>query len=262
MKSKITYLSPFFPKKFRKHIKEKLRQKEIKAYQGDNVSCPICNSTFRVFATYGVDKRKNARCLNCNSLERHRLLWKYLNEKTNHLEGKKFKMLHFAPQRMFLKKFSSHPNIDYTPCDINPETYEYYNIHKIEKVDVMNIPFSDNSFDMVMCNHVLEHIEDYKVGMSELYRVMKKGGWGIFQVPIDYSRETTFEDDSITDPKERERVFGQFDHLRIFGKDYKNQLESVGFNVTENNYVNQFTDEEINKFGFSKDEKIYYCVKP
>ena len=149
-----------------------------------------------------MEKRENTRCLNCNSLERHRLLWKYLTEKTNNLDGKNFKMLHFAPQRMFLKKFSKHPNIDYTPCDINPETYEYFDIHKIEKVDVLNIPYNDNSYDIVMCNHVLEYVEDYLVGISELYRVMKQGGWGIFQVPIDFSRETTSEDKSIINPKE------------------------------------------------------------
>jgi len=261
MKKKITYLSPLFPKRFRKYIKELIRQREVNNYRGNDVFCPICESHFKQFATYGVDKRINARCLNCNSLERHRLLWKYLNDKINYDNNGRFKMLHFAPQRKFLKKFSNDPNIDYTPCDLNPETYEYYNIHKIEKVDVMDIPHEDNLFDVVICNHVLEHVTDYRLAMSELFRVMKKGGWGIFQVPQDYDLATTYEDDSITDPKEREKAFGQFDHLRVFGRDYKDELEKVGFKVTEDDYVNSFSEEDIKRFGFLRSERIYFCSK-
>lgn len=261
MNKTIKYLSPLFPKEFRQYIKERIRQKEIKAYRGDNVYCPICESSFKVFATYGVEKRENARCLNCNSLERHRLLWKYLSEKIVNNDGKKIKMLHFAPQRLFLRKFSENPNIDYTPCDLNPEVYEYYNIMKISKVDVMDIPFPENTFDVVMCNHVLEHVDDYQVAMTELFRVMKKGGWGIFQVPQDYSLETTYEDKSIISPKEREKAFGQFDHVRLFGRDYKNLLAQAGFVVTEDDYVNSFSTEEIRRFGFLSNEFIYYCEK-
>ncbi len=262
MKKKITYLSPFFPKKFRKYIKERIRQKEIKAYTGDNVFCPICESKFRVFANYGVDNRENARCLDCNSMERHRLLWKYLNGKKEFEGNMKFSMLHFAPQRKFLSKFSENQNIDYTPCDLNPETYEYFNIDRIHKVDVLNIPFEDNSFDVVICNHVLEHVDDYIVAMKELFRVMRKGGWGVFQVPIDYSLKTSYEDETIIDPKEREKAYGQWDHLRMFGCDYKDKLASVGFNVTEDNYINSFSDDEIKRFGLLKTEFIYLCEKP
>ena len=261
MKRNITYLSPLFPKKLRKYIKERMRQKEIKAYAGDEVTCPICESQFRVFATYGVEQRKNARCLNCNSLERHRLLWKFLNEKTNLFKDGKLKMLHFAPQRKFLSLLSGSQSIKYTAADLNPETYEYYDIAKIVKANVMDIPFEDNAFDVVMCNHVLEHVEDDIKAMSELYRVMKIGGWGIFQIPQDYSLETTFEDKSITDPKEREKVFGQWDHVRLFGKDYKDRLASVGFKVTEDDYINSFSANEIKRFGFEKGERIYYCEK-
>jgi len=238
-----------------------MRQKEMRAYAGDEVSCPICEAQFRVFATYGVEQRKNARCLNCNSLERHRLLWKYLNEKTNLFDKEKIKMLHFAPQRRFLSLLSNSRNIEYTAADLNPETYEYYDIAKITRANVMDIPFEDNDFDVVICNHVLEHVDDDIKAMSELYRVMKKGGWGILQVPQDYSLETTFEDKSITDPKEREKVFGQWDHVRLFGKDYKDRLASVGFKVTEDDYVNSFTPEEIKRFGFAMGEPIYYCEK-
>ena len=261
MKRKITLLSPFFPKRLRKYVKKIIQKKEIKAYKGNNVFCPMCQSQFRVFATYGVEKRENARCLNCNSLERHRLLWKYLNEKTTLNDGSKVKMLHFAPQRSYLKAFSENKNIEYTPADLNPETYEYFDIIKINKANVMEIPFEDNSYDVVICNHVLEHVDNDKVAMAELFRVMKSGGWGIFQVPIDYGFEISYEDPSITDRNVSEKACGKYDHLRLYGRDYKNRLESVGFIVNEDDYVNSFSDKDIKKFGFSKKERIYYCQK-
>lgn len=261
MNRKITLISPLFPKKLRKYVKNTLRKYEIKKHQGDQVYCSMCESHFSSFSPYGVEKRDNARCVNCNSLERHRLLWKFLNEKTDLNKNKGAKMLHFAPQRWYLNAFAHNPNIDYTPCDINPETYEYYDITKINQVDVLDIPFEDNSFDIVICNHVLEHVDDDKIAMKELFRVMKKGGWGVFQVPINYDLETTYEDKSITDPKGREKAFGQYDHQRMYGRDYKDRLKSAGFDVTEDDYVNQFSDEELKRFGFLKNEFIYYCQK-
>lgn len=97
--------------------------------------------------------------------------------------------------------------------------------------------------------------------MSELYRVMKKGGSGIFQVPIDYNRDETFEDFSITSPKEREKAFGQHDHVRLYGKDYKTRLENAGFRVTEDDFVKGFSTSEQTRYGIRDSELIYYCEK-
>ncbi len=239
------------------------KRKERKIYAGDNVECPICNSKFAIFATFGMNNRVNARCINCGSLERTRLLWKYFCEKTNLFNSdKKSKLLHFAPEKVFYNIFSKNKSIEYVPCDLSPGKYSHYGGGtKITKADITNIPFEDNCFDIVLCNHVLEHIPDDKQAMKELYRVMKQGGWGIFQVPIEYERELTFEDPSITSDKERERVFGQYDHVRIYGNDYKFRLQEIGFRVLEDDYVKQFSAEQIFKYGISDSELIYFCQK-
>ena len=128
-------------------------------------------------------------------------------------------------------------------------------------MDVHDIPFDDNSFDVIMCNHVLEHVEDDHKVMSEFFRVMKKGGWGIFQVPIDTSREETFDDPSITDPKEREKYYWQADHVRLYGNDYGKKLAAVGFDVIEDNFINELSQKEVERYALPKGELIYYCKK-
>ena len=129
------------------------------------------------------------------------------------------------------------------------------------KADICNLPFKDNSFDVVFCNHVLEHISDDTKAMKELYRVMKPKGWGIFQVPQDLSRAITFTDDTITNPKERAKIFGQYDHVRIYGRDYFDKLRSIGFTVIEENFTENFTSEEIKKYALAKGEILPVCYK-
>lgn len=239
-------------------------QKEILIIcnKGDNVFCEICGSKFKKFLTFGKTKRINARCPNCGSLERHRLMWKYLNEKTNFFSSKhKIKLLHFAPEKFFYDIFSKNQNINYFPCDLLPENYSYDGSVKITKVNITNIPFDENHFDVVLCNHVLEHIPDDRLAMSELFRVMKKGAWGIFLVPIDYNREFTYEDFTITTPKGREEAFGQFDHVRWYGKDYKNKLEKVGFIVKEDDFSKSLSSSELFKYGLVATDCVYYCKK-
>jgi methyltransferase type 11 len=123
------------------------------------------------------------------------------------------------------------------------------------------LPFEDECFDVIFCNHVLEHIQDDTQAMKELYRVMKKGGWGIFQVPQDYHRAITFEDNTITDPKERTRIFGQYDHVRVYGLDYFDKLRSIGFEVEELQYASHFTAEEIERYRIVAEEIIPLCKK-
>ncbi len=238
------------------------KKKEIKLYQGDKVLCPICNSKFSEFVPFGLVKRQNAKCPFCSSLERHRLLWKYLNEKTDLFNSdKKIRLLHFAPEKAFYDIFSINQNIEYVACDLFPESFRYRGKVKIKKADITNIPFEENYFDVVLCSHVLEHIPDDILAMSELYRVMKKGAWSILQVPIDYTRETTYEDFSITTPKEREKAFGQNDHVRWYGRDYKDRLKRVGFSVQEDDYVKSFPPEDLFRYGLTESELIYYCKK-
>jgi len=241
-------------------FKKKYREKKLaKIYGGKGVECLICNSEYRQFAHYGLKNRENAFCPKCGSLERHRLIWKYLSEKTN-LFDREFKLLHFAPEESFYNHFVENPNIDYYPVDYSPELYHYSGKSKILFTDITKIPYRDNFFDIVLCNDVLEHIPDDRLAMSELYRVLKKEtGWGIIQAPIDYSRDTTYEDFTITKPIEREKAFGQYDHVRWYGKDYIDRLSSVGFSVDEDKYLDLFTNDEILKYGFRKGDFIYKC---
>jgi SAM-dependent methyltransferase len=130
------------------------------------------------------------------------------------------------------------------------------------RMDITRISLTDNQFDCVICYHVLEHIPDDQKAMRELFRVLKPGGWAILQSPIDFNHDKTFEDPSIVSPDERERFFGQNDHVRIYGRDYKDRLEKAGFVVKVDDYVQQLGDSAIKKYGLMRDEKIHFCSKP
>ena len=187
------------------------------------------------------------------SLERHRLMWLFLKEKTNFF-NEKLKFLHIAPEYCFIKLFKKMKNLDYITGDLISPWADI-------KMDVHDIPFKENTFDVVICNHVLEHVEDDKKVMSEFYRVMKPGGWGIFQVPINTESKHTLEDKSITDPKEREKVYWQSDHVRLYGLDYAAKLTNAGFKVTESNFINELDPSLVERYALPKGEIIYFCEK-
>ena len=222
-------------------------------YKGHNVKCPVCEHEFRKFLPYGNKGEDNRLCPYCLTLERHRLLWLYLKEKTDFFTAR-LKVLHIAPEQPFLKRFRNMPNLEYYTADLVSPIADI-------KMDIQNMPLEDESFDVVICNHVLEHVEDDIKAMKEVYRVLKKGGWAILQVPINYNREKTFEDKSITDPKEREKVFGQYDHVREYGRDYPERLRSAGFKVIEDDFVKQLPEETVKFYRLSPDEIIYFNVK-
>ena len=215
--------------------------------KGNRFTDPIDGKTFKSFLPYGYENpRENVLSPSTLSLERHRLLWLYLQNETDFFK-KKLNVLHFAPEQAFHKRFKKLGNIDYTTTDLNSPLAEV-------KADICNLPFEDNTYDVILCNHVLEHIPDDTKAMKELFRVMKPGGWGIFQIPQDIKREKTFEDDSITDKKERAKIFGQYDHVRIYGRDYFDKLRSVGFKVNEVDYTAKLSAEEVEKFRLAMGE--------
>lgn len=222
--------------------------------KGNTFTDPIDGKSFRTFLPYGYGiQRENALSPSTLSLERHRLLWLYLKNETDFFTADK-KVLHFAPEQCFLKQFKTLKNLDYTTTDLNSPLADV-------KADICNLPFSDNEFDVILCNHVLEHIPDDTKAIQELYRVLKSGGMGIFQIPQDLSRETTFEDDSITDKKERAKIFGQYDHVRVYGRDYFDKLRSIGFKVEEVDYTAALSEEEITRYCLAKDEIIPVVTK-
>ena len=227
----------------------------IKIYLfGNKYTDPIDGSSFRKFLPYGYNNvRLNALSPSTFSLERHRLLWLYLKRETDFFE-KKIKLLHFAPEKAFLSKFKKLENISYDTIDLNSPLADI-------KADICNLPLKDNTYDFILCNHVLEHIINDKKAMQELYRVLKKGGIGIFQVPIDITKNKTFEDFSITDPKERNKLFGQYDHVRIYGMDFFDRLINVGFEVKQCEYTAHLNKEEIIKYCLPKKEIIPICIK-
>ena len=224
--------------------------------KGDRFTDPIDGKSFRKFLPYGYGKqRKNALSPSTLSLERHRLMWFFLRDETTFFTSdRKLKTLHIAPEQCFLDIFRKQQNLEYTTSDLESPIADI-------KADICDLPFKDNSFDVVFCNHVLEHITDDKKAMQELFRVMKKGGFGIFQIPQDIARETTFEDNSITDKKERAKIFGQYDHVRVYGRDYFNKLRSVGFKVDEIDYTQKITQEKLERFCLMKNEILPVCYK-
>tara|TARA_R110002126_G_scaffold72364_1_gene180848 strand:- start:2802 stop:3572 length:771 start_codon:yes stop_codon:yes gene_type:complete len=224
--------------------------------KGDKFTDPIDGKSFRKFLPYGYGKqRENALSPSTLSLERHRLMWLFLNDETDFFTSKeKLKTLHIAPEQCFLDIFRKQKNLEYITSDLESPIADV-------KADICDLPFQDNEFDVVFCNHVLEHIPNDKKAMQELFRVLKKGGFGIFQIPQDLSRAITFEDDSITDKKERAKIFGQYDHVRVYGCDYFNKLRSVGFRVDEVDYTKKIAPEKLERFCLMKGEILPVCYK-
>lgn len=224
--------------------------------KGNKYTDPIDGKSFRRFLPYGYGKqRENALSPSTLSLERHRLMWLFLRDDTDFFTSKeKIKTLHIAPEQCFLDLFRKQKNLEYITSDLESPIADV-------KADICNLPFDDNSFDVVFCNHVLEHIINDTKAMQELYRVLKKGGFGIFQIPQDLSREKTFEDNTITNRRERAEIFGQYDHVRVYGRDYFNKLRSVGFAVDEIDYTKKITREKLERYCLMKNEILPVCYK-
>jgi SAM-dependent methyltransferase len=224
-------------------------------YKGNNVECPVCQKHFRTFLPYGyVNQRENVLCPYDLTLERHRLMWLYLKNESVFFTKTNLDVLHIAPEQCFYKLFKNQKNINYLTGDLESPLADLH-------FDLHTIPLEENKFDVVFCNHVLEHVTDAKKCMSELYRVMKPGGFGIFQVPQDFTREKTYEDSSIITPEEREKHFWQYDHVRLFGLDYPDWLRSVGFTVEEYNPQKNFNQQQFERYRLMKNEILYIARK-
>lgn len=251
MKKLISLLIRFVPRKYLQLFSGIGMKAMTVFYRGNAVECPVCTKTYREFLPYGrINPRPNALCPNCLSLERHRLIWLYLKEKTNFFSTK-LDVLHIAPEHCFMKQFEKQHGEKYITADIESP------LAKV-KMDIHQIPFEENHFDVVLCNHVLEHVADDIKAMSEIRRVLKPGGWAILQVPFfSPVPDTTFEDNTITDPREREKIFGQDDHVRKFGKDYALRIERSGLKVMQEDFAKTVS----NRFGVSSGEILYKGVK-
>lgn len=225
-------------------------------YKGNNVECPVCERSFSKFLSYGSDvaHRDNVLCPYDLTLERHRLMWLYLKDHSDFFTKERLEVLHIAPEQCFHKRFKKQSNLNYLTGDlVSPIADMHFDLH--------SIPLEDNRFEVIFCNHVMEHVEDALQCMRELHRVMKPGGWGIMQVPQDFSREETYEDPTITSPEEREKHYWQKDHVRLFGKDYPEWLRKAGFTVTEFDPKQHYGVDLMTRYRMSEAEILYIVSK-
>jgi len=226
--------------------------------------CPFCKNYIKQFCSTGLDSQvfydqkvvgagnRLALCPYCHSNDRERLLYIYLKNHTK-IFDQNIKLLHLAPEKNLTVLFSNNKNIIYVTADLNLKSV-------MINLDINRLPFKSNFFDVIICNHVLEHIIDDKKAIAELYRVLHPNGWSILQVPISYKLNKTYEDISIKREKDRKIAFGQKDHVRIYGADYVTRLKNVGFSVDEFTWTTN-NEHVYFKYGLNTDERIYIAKK-
>lgn len=254
MKKLISWTLRHIPRKYIQLVAHRLLRIYAWFIPGTQVHCPVCDQGFKRFLPYGrLQARDNALCPSCLSLERHRLMYLFLKTKTDFFTAKP-KVLHIAPEYCFIERFESQLGEQYITADIESP------LAKV-KMDLHQIPFEDNSFDVVFCNHVLEHVRDDQQCMSEIRRVLRPTGFALCQSPQRYDLETTYEDPSITDPREREIHFLQDDHVRIYGRDYGQQLAKAGFGVQPISMTEEIGLASAQKMCLPLEETIYYLTK-
>jgi len=222
-------------------------------YVGTGFYCPVCKRDSRRFKAAGDPPRKNAECPRCGARERHRLLMHFLDSEMNIGNfGRQLRILHIAPERMISLRLRKYGNVEYISGDINPG-------RGMVVVDVTNIPYQDEQFDVVICCHVLEHVNDHLTAMSELRRVLKSDGFAIIDAPVREELAETFEDWTITTPEGRRQAFGQWNHVRLYGRDYPELLRRASFNVA----IDPISISEKHKRQFALDngDRIYYCTR-
>lgn len=244
-------------------------QKKIKliAHAGTRYKCPFCGYQSKDLEIVGHDLpilkqkhvigggRRAAGCYRCHSRDRERLLYAFLIEDLKLPTNKNISILHIAPEPKLSQVLIKQNFKEYICGDLFTKGYDYP-VH-VQNMNVLNLPFEDNYFDLLLCNHVLEHIPEDIDAMKEIFRVLKRGGDALLQVPISKNSPATVEDFTIEDHKKREELFGQFDHCRIYGQDYITRLESVGFQVQRINISDKYPS-----FGINPEEDLFFCKKP
>jgi SAM-dependent methyltransferase len=256
----INKIKKLIPSTFKRNVR-------LLVHRGNKYKCPFCNYSSKDLSVIGLDLpvliekqvigggKRHGGCYNCGSTDRERLIYVYIKEKINILNDcKDMKVLHVASEKNLTNFLLKLDFQQYVCGDLFTKGYSYP--QHVQNMSILNIPYDDNTFDLIICNHVLEHIQTDLLAMKELLRVLKKGGQAILQVPISKNNLKTFEDFSIADPEQREKVFGQFDHIRIYGQDYTQRLQESGFKVNRISISSEFM-----KYGLNKDEDIFICEK-
>jgi SAM-dependent methyltransferase len=214
--------------------------------------CPLCGVRHSQFLPYGIVPRANAKCPSCGALERHRLSWLFLQQATDLFDGRPKRLLHFAPERALTSRLESLPGLDYVTADLHASGVAL-------RLDIMDTQLPDESFDVIFCSHVLEHVPDDRQAMAECRRILKPGGWALILVPVRPG--PTDEDRSVTDPAERERRFGQHDHMRTYGPDVAERLRATGLNVAVHT-PRDVAGDRLAQYGIPAHEHpIFFCRK-
>lgn len=255
MKKLISLLIRYVPRKYLQRVSAPGLKVLGLFLVGRAVTCPVCGKSFRKFLPYGrINPRPNALCPGCLSLERHRLIWLYLKAKTSFFQRQQ-SVLHIAPEACFIPRFERIHRNQYVTADLESP------LAKV-KMDIHRMPFASDTFDAVLCNHVLEHVADDVAAMKEIARVLKPGGFAILQVPFFHPvPEKTFSDATVTDRRMREKIFGQDDHVRRYGKDYAGRIASAGLTPAEDDFAATLPEAQRLRYGLVRGEIIYKGVK-
>lgn len=224
-------------------------------FLGTKYTCPCCGWHVRAFTDDNAifRERSLSYCPRCNSKARHRRIWLFLEEKTN-LFSERLSLFEVSPKYSFSRRFNAMPNLTYFGADLVCRP------HISARLDLTAMPVRTNTFDAVICVHVLEEIADDRKAMTELFRVLKPGGWAVISVPTRMDR-LTYEDPALTTPEERQRAFGEAAHVRIYGYDLVDRLEQCGFRV-QVDLAENVPVQTREKYGLRNDENIFYCTKP
>ena len=220
-------------------------------FYGNKHFCPVCESHLRSYERFG--HIANLWCPICASMRWQRLAWVFLKHHTNIFDEIPKRMLHVAPELAFESRLKQVNNLDYLTADL-------YDSRAMVQMDVTNIPFPDHSFNAIFCSHVMEHVPNDRKAFSEFIRVLLPNGWAILLVPINMNKLTD-EDPEVTDPKERERRFGQSDHVRMYGWDLEERLREAGFQVTLVKATNVIKEDKLDYMGINAEEVLFYCHK-
>jgi len=243
------------PKKVYSLLRNFVNNLKALRFIGLRFICSICGWHFRKMMPFGIKSRPNAECPKCKSLERHRLLWLFLREKTNFFKDK-LKVLDIAPMEDLQNKFKKLPNINYLSVDICSPLATI-------KADITDMKiFNNNEFDYIFCYHVLDDVSNDRKAMKELYRILKSGGCAILQSPINFAYDKTVElVNTNLSIEEKKIICGDKYSRRIYGKDYANRLQEAGFMVKKIDFNKELGDNTIKKHRLDKNEIIYYCIK-
>lgn len=239
---------------------------EVVAHLGMRYTCPLCGYRSRAHKWIGVANtvltekhvvgggKRRAGCYNCGATDRERLVYTYLAEEFGLFTTQHRRILHIAPEASLSRQIRKHNFQRYVCGDKFAPGYHYPG--DVTNLDILQLPFADDSFDLIICNHVLEHIPDDQAAMRELLRVLRPGGQAILQVPFAKDVAETYEDPTATDPRQREQLFGQHDHVRLYGSDYGERLKAAGFSLSVAHLAHRYP-----RYALNSDEPLFICSK-